>query len=141
MIHPTVQTSPVENVLTVRQAPDFFLFFELVQTHGAALRRVTGACVGRKVTEFDDREEFPDQESGNGRVIGDPDLGIGPDDLRIEEIGDAEEMEEQENEVSDESENGKCVDEDVGEENLGVAHWETHGGSRERKKERRREMN
>ena len=42
MIHPTVQTSPVENVFAVRQAPDFFFRFEVVKTNGATFRRFSG---------------------------------------------------------------------------------------------------
>jgi len=57
VVHPTVHTTPVENMLAVRQPPDLLPSLELVQAHGAALRRVSGGGG----LEFNDGEEFSDQ--------------------------------------------------------------------------------
>ncbi|CBI18171.3 unnamed protein product, partial [Vitis vinifera] len=36
VIHPTVQTAPVENVFTIGQLSDLFSYLEVVQTYGAS---------------------------------------------------------------------------------------------------------
>ncbi|PQM37021.1 hypothetical protein Pyn_03120 [Prunus yedoensis var. nudiflora] len=42
MVHPTVQTRPVKNVLAIRQTPDLLLDLKLVQANGAVFRSVSG---------------------------------------------------------------------------------------------------
>lgn len=42
MVHPTVQTRPVKNVLAIRQTPDLLLDLKLVQANGAVFRAVSG---------------------------------------------------------------------------------------------------
>lgn len=73
VIHPTVQTRPVKNVLAIRQAPDLLAGLELVQADGAAFRRVSG-----DVPELDHGEEFSDQENRRGRVLGQLGPSFGP---------------------------------------------------------------
>jgi hypothetical protein len=64
MIHPTVQTSPVKNVLTILQPPDLILSFKLIQTNSTTLRQVTTTTISaEQVLELDDRQDFPDQGS------------------------------------------------------------------------------
>ncbi|CAN6568185.1 hypothetical protein FF1_000701 [Malus domestica] len=135
VVHPTVQTRPVKNVLAIRQTPDLVLHLELVQADGATLRRVPG-----DVAEFDDGEKFLDQEGRRGWVFRQVGSGLRPNDVvGFEKFGETQKVEERENEASDEAEERECVEEEVGEdEDLCVSHWEAHGGALERERERTR---
>jgi hypothetical protein len=64
MIHPTVQTSPVKNVLTILQPPDLILSLKLIQTNSTTLRQVTTTTIpSNQILELDDRQDFPDKGS------------------------------------------------------------------------------
>ncbi|TQD73205.1 hypothetical protein C1H46_041260 [Malus baccata] len=135
VVHPTVQTRPVKNVLAIRQTPDLVLHLKLVQADGATLRRVPG-----DVAEFDDGEKFLDQEGRRGWVFRQVGSGLRPNDVvGFEKFGETQKVEERENEASDEAEERECVEKEVGEdEDLCVSHWEAHGGALERERERTR---
>lgn len=139
MVHPTVQTSPVENVLTVGQASDLLPTFKLVKTDGATLRRVrcSGAGDAAQVLELDHGQEFPDQERGHRWVFGRLAEGLGPYDVGFKEIRETQEVKQRVNETPDETEKRKCVKKEIWEEDLCVPDWEAHGRSRlEREKGR-----
>ncbi|KAK9280021.1 hypothetical protein L1049_013706 [Liquidambar formosana] len=125
VVHPTVQTAPVENVPAVRQPPDLFPSLELVEANGASLRLV--ALAGdRQVLELHDGQDFPDQDCGYGRVFGYAGRGFGPGNVRFEKIRETQKVEQRENEVSDETQKGKCVEKQFGKENLSVPDWKAH---------------
>ncbi|KAK7844758.1 hypothetical protein CFP56_010364 [Quercus suber] len=52
MVHPTVQTSSVENVLTIPQPPDLVLSIKLIQADSTAFRHVSGAGTGHMSCTF-----------------------------------------------------------------------------------------
>jgi len=128
VVDPTVHACAVENVLAVAQAPNLLLLGELEQAH-CAQAVLLGANVG--VSELGDGKEVADQERRRGwgprrrSLVG----GVGvvrPGDLGFEEVGESEEVEEEEYEVSEEAEEGQRVQERVREEHLRVTHRKTH---------------
>jgi hypothetical protein len=124
----------VENVLTIPQPPDLIPSLELIQTDRTAFRRVSCAGNCYDVLEIHHGQEFLDQESGYGLLFGYPGRIIWPNRIRFEEIWDTQEAKERENEVSDETQKGKCVENEVWEENLAVPEWESHGAPTEKRK-------
>jgi hypothetical protein len=63
MIHPTVQTSPVKNVLTILQPPDLILSLKLIQTNSTTLQVTTTTIPSNQILELDDRQDFPEKGS------------------------------------------------------------------------------
>lgn len=126
MIHPTVQTAPVENVPAVRQPPDLFLSLEFVETNGAILRHFAGAGSPAEVLILHHGKDFPDQDGGYGWVIRYAGRRFGPWSIRFQEIREAQKVEEGENEISDQTQKGKCVEKDFGKKNLCASDWEAH---------------
>ncbi|MED6203588.1 hypothetical protein PIB30_000672 [Stylosanthes scabra] len=97
--HPTVKASPVEYVPAVSQPSDLVLPFELVQTHCAALLRGV-----RHLTESDHREDFPDEECGDGLEFGVQRVLV--DGVGFQEILEAKVVAESGNEFSEERKGG-----------------------------------
>ncbi|MED6170895.1 hypothetical protein PIB30_035578 [Stylosanthes scabra] len=92
--HPTVKASPVEYVAAVSEASDLVLPLELVETHRAALLRGV-----RHLRESDDREDFPDEECGDGVEFGVERVLV--DGVGFQEILEAKVVEESGNEFSE----------------------------------------
>lgn len=123
VVHPTVHTRPVKNVLAIRQTPDLLAALELVQADGAALRRVSF-----NLFEPDHGKEFPHQKHRRWRLTPGQQMcpGLRPHArVGVEEIGKTQEMKERENEAADETQKREGVEEEVGEEDLCVT-WESH---------------
>ena len=121
MIHPTVQTAPVEYVPAVRQPPDLVPSVEFVKADGAAFRQLHA-----QLRENDDREELPDQGGGYGAELWGTVGSGGEGDFGLEEIAEAEGAEESGNEFADKAEDGEREEEYFREEEIGVTNWETH---------------
>ncbi|KAK4262788.1 hypothetical protein QN277_028298 [Acacia crassicarpa] len=120
--HPTVQTPPVINVPTVGEPSDLVVGLELVETDGAAIRRV------HQVAELGDWKDFSD-EHGRHRV----EFGyrVGPNNVRLQKIVDTQTAKDNGDELSDETEKRKDVKEYLGEDEVGVTHRKSHyGGAR-----------
>ncbi|KAK8688190.1 hypothetical protein V6N13_086966 [Hibiscus sabdariffa] len=110
MVHPTVQTRPMENVPTVPQPPDLFASFELVQANGATLRRLSH---DHQLLELYNGKDFTDQEGRYGRILGScSGPVILPDGVRLEEIGKPEAAEKSDNYIADETQKPKRVNEE-----------------------------
>lgn len=138
--HPTVQTSSVEYVATIRQLSDLIVFLELAQTHRARLRGV------HQLPELHHRQDFPDERGRHGfELFGHSGLGFGPGNVGLEEVVEAHEAEEAANQLPEEAQEGEDVKEKLREQELRVPHWETHQNSDvvsfrvKRKSERERE--
>lgn len=137
--HPTVQTSSVEYVTTIRQPSDLIVFLELAQTHRARLRGV------HQLPELHHRQDFPDERGRHGlEFFGHSGFGPGGN-VGLEEVVEAHEAEEAANQLPEEAQEGEDVKEKLREQELRVPHWETHQNSDvvsfrvKRKSERERE--
>ena len=121
MVHPKVEAAPVEHVATVGEATDLVAAVKLVKADGAALRRRVD-----EIRELDDGQELADQDGRNGVGFRNG-FGSGrPGDIRVEEVGEAEEAYEGGDEDSDEDEDGEGLEEEFGKEELRVPDWEAH---------------
>ncbi|MCD7471332.1 hypothetical protein HAX54_011680 [Datura stramonium] len=101
MVHPTVQTAPVEYMPAIREPSDLIVPIKLVQANRAALRRVN------QLRELHHRQQLPDQRrrhrmelrvrfgSGRERHFG------------FEEISETQNGEKRANELPDETQNCK----------------------------------
>lgn len=121
--HPTVETTLVEDVTAVCELSDLILTLELVQADGATLRRV------HQLRELDHREDFTHQKGGHGVKFRDSGGLVLPCPAGIvgfNEILETHTAEEERDELSDETQKGKCVEEQFWKEELCVAHWEPH---------------
>ncbi|XWS35813.1 hypothetical protein CRYUN_Cryun20dG0028300 [Craigia yunnanensis] len=77
----------MENVPTVPQPPDLFPSFELVQANGTVLWWVP---YDDKFIELYNGKDFPEEESGSGRVLGCCSGWVfRPDRVCFEEIGES----------------------------------------------------
>ncbi|KAJ1405987.1 hypothetical protein SESBI_25438 [Sesbania bispinosa] len=110
----------MEDVSTVRQPSDLIVFVELAQTDGAAFGWV------HQLPELHHRQEFPDQERGNGIEFGCPGRPIGPCNVGFEEIVETQIAEKDGNEFPDETQEGEDVKNQFWEEKLCIAHGKSH---------------
>lgn len=110
MVHPTVETAPVEYVAAVSEPSDLFVSLELVEADGAAAVGRMVVVVAGQVLELDHGQDFSDQEGGNGLEFGQLVGAVGPGNVGFEEIAKTQIGEEAGYKLSDETQKREGVE-------------------------------